>query len=231
MTNEAKDPMTQNDNQQTHMILDHIDQIRVRGAVFKEPANEYWALVSLAKGLEFLANQVTQCETIVKNRVNSAGNLKVLSFGNLPEFTGLPMGLLTCSFHWYAISACQYVRTVGVIAKRNAPERIEPIKYVEAIIPEVKAFRDKVAAHFAWASRNEKDSDADRMASIFPSVIWLDDHFMVGGHKLTMRKSGQVPESDSLAPWSVTVVHRDLSERYWKSSIRSDEESQPEIQS
>ncbi|MEA3224911.1 MAG: hypothetical protein U9Q07_03100, partial [Planctomycetota bacterium] len=83
----------------------------------------------------------------------------MFSFGNLPEFEGLPMGLLTCTFHWYAISACQYVRTVGVIAKAHAPERLKPIAYVESIIPEVKIFRDKVAAHFAWASQNKKDND------------------------------------------------------------------------
>ena len=219
--------MTQNAGKQASTVLDYIDQITVPGDVFKEPANEYWALISLSRGLDFLAKQVIQCESVVRKRVNPTGNLKVLSFGNLPEFDGLPMGLVTCAFHWYAISACQYVRTVGVIAKSYEPKSPEPIKYVESIIPEVKAFRDKVAAHFAWASQNKKDNDAERMASIFPSVIWSDDHFVVGGHQITVRKGSQASNSGCLTPWSISVVHQRLSERYWNKSMKATTEEVP----
>ena len=219
--------MTQNTGKQPSTVLDYVDQITVPGDVFKEPTNEYWALVSLSRGLDFLAKQVRRCESDVQSRVNPKGNLKVLSFGNLPEFDGLPMELLTCTFHWYAISACQYVRIVGVIAKSHEPKSPEPIKYVESIIPEVKAFRDKVAAHFAWASYNKKDNDAERMASIFPSVSWSDDHFVVGSDKVAIRKGGQASKSEYLTPWSISVVHQRLCERYWKNSMTATTEEVP----
>jgi len=35
-------------------ILDHIYGIKVPGEVFREPANEYWALLCLRQGLDFM---------------------------------------------------------------------------------------------------------------------------------------------------------------------------------
>ena len=52
-------------------------------------------------------------------------------------------------FHWYSISACQYVRTVGAIAYLQDNSRPKPLEYVNSVIPEVKAYRDKVGAHYA----------------------------------------------------------------------------------
>ena len=198
-------------------VLDYIDDIKVPGDVFGTPANEYWGLIYLREGLDFLAQQVGKCEATVRERVNPMGNLNVIAFGTLPEFQGLPMGLLTCAFHWYAISACQYVRTVGVIAKSHDPENCRPVTYVERVIPEVKMFRDKVAAHFAWGSRNKKDNDAERVASIIPSLIWSDDNFVVSGHKVVIRGDDNVTDSEGITPWSVSVVHRRLRDRYWRS--------------
>lgn len=95
-------------------ILDHIDNIVVPGNVFAEPGNEYWALVWLRQGMEYLYHQVQRCDGVAKQQVNPNGNVRFWGSGNCPEFRQVPLGLLTCSFHWYAISACQYVGTVGV---------------------------------------------------------------------------------------------------------------------
>ncbi len=197
-------------------ILDHIDEIEVPGDVFRPPANEYWALVYLRKGLEFLAQQVDQCETIVRNQIGSPPNTKLCSFGNLPEFSDLPKGLLTCSFQWYSISACQYVRTVGAIAKSNDTTRLKPHDYLETVIPEVKVFRDKVAAHFVWASRNKKDNDAERLLSKIPNLVWSDGHFFVSGWSASLHKTGRGSVSADWIPWSVSIVHRRLCDRYWR---------------
>ena len=51
-------------------ILDHIDNISVPGDVFSEPTNEFWALICLRHGLEFLYQQVIQIDKITQSRLN-----------------------------------------------------------------------------------------------------------------------------------------------------------------
>ncbi len=53
-------------------VLDHIDNIVVPGDVFAEPVNEYWALVWLREGMEYLG------ATIGRER-NDAANLVEIS--------------------------------------------------------------------------------------------------------------------------------------------------------
>ena len=211
--------MTENADNQVHTVLDHIDQIKVPGDVFREPANEYWALVYLSEGLRSLARQVVKCEAIVRKRLNSGGTIRLFSYGNMREFNGLPMGLLTCTFQWYAISACQYVRTVGRIAKSQIPDGPDPLAYVNEVIPDVKVFRDKVAAHFAWSTSNRKDSDAERMASILPNLAWVDNRFAIGGWSVYLPKGNGVVEPGEIPSWSVSAVHECLSKRYWNGTV------------
>ncbi len=196
-------------------VLDHIDGIEVPGDVFAESANEYWALLCLRDGLRFLAAQAARIDEAVRQRVNPEGKLKIIMVGNDPAFAGIPRGLLTCAFHWYAVSACQYVKTVGAIAYRQDNTRPLPPKYVESVIPAVLAFRDKVAAHFAWATRNERDTEAERMASILPPLTFNDDSFYVGSLTLSVRSGGKTSDSSALKPWSITEVHGRLCDRYW----------------
>ena len=202
-------------DKQKETVIDYIDNITVPGLVFDKPANEYWALICLKEGMEFLYRQAKHCDDAVKARVNPKGNLKCYSFGNLPEFQGIPMGLLTCSFHWYAISACNYVRTVGAIACQQNSDNLKPRQYAEKIIPEVLAFRDKVAAHIGWASNNKKDNDAERLVSILPPLVFTNDSFWVGAFDCSLKKNGKVSTSKAKA-WSICNVHKELQKRYWK---------------
>ena len=159
-------------------ILDHIDNIMVPGRVFENPTNEYWALTFLRQGMEFLNRQAVQCDVTAKRQVNPTGQLNFFSTGNL--FPQIPLGLLTCSFHWYAMSAYQYVLTVGAISHRQDRSRPTQNEYVKKVIPEVLVFRDKVAAHFAWAKNDKRDNEAECLASIIPSVTFTKDSFFVG---------------------------------------------------
>jgi len=196
-------------------ILDHIEKITVRGDVFLEPANEYWALICLRDGMEFLYHQARRCDQAAERQVNPTGNLRFSGLGNLPEFKHVPKTLLTCAFHWYAISACQYVRTVGAIAYRDDPTRLLPQEYAESIIPNVIAFRDKVAAHFAWSTYNKRDNDAERLMSILPALAFEDDSFYVGAWTASVRRGGKVSDSGAIQPWSLCKVHETLRMRYW----------------
>ena len=197
-------------------VLDHIDKIAVPGNMFEQPANEYWALVCLRQGMEFLYRQAQQCDRVL-NQHNSDGNLEVWRMGNLPEMRAVPTGLLTCAFHWYAISACQYARTVGAIAYRQDASRPLPPHYVASVMPEVLAFRDKVAAHFAWSTQHSKDNDAERLASILPPLTFEGESFHVGSIAVAVRRGGKESNSQSIAPWSICKVHERLRPRYWPS--------------
>jgi hypothetical protein len=199
----------------TVTILDDIEKIAVPGRVFENPANEYWALVCLRDGMEFLYRQALRFDRVVKQRVNPASNVRFFHMGNLPDFPQLPITLLTCGFHWYSISACQYVRTVGAIAFRQDPTRPRPGAYVENVIPEVLVFRNKVAAHFAGMTKNKDDNDAERLASLLPPITFENDSFHVGGITVGVQRDGNVSTSEDIKPWSICRVHEQLRRRYW----------------
>jgi hypothetical protein len=195
--------------------LDHIDNITVPGSPFRAPANEYWALICLHDGMDFLYRQALRCDHIVKQRVNPEGKVRYFGGGNDPSFDGVPKTLLTCAFHWYSISACQYVRTVGAIAYRLDRSRPLPPDYVKRVVPEVAVFRNKVAAHFAWATENDRDNDAERLASILLPLTFHDDSFYVGGWTVGLGPSGMATSSEAIQPWSLCKVHESLTKRYW----------------
>jgi hypothetical protein len=198
-------------------VLDHIDNIIVPGEVFQEPKNEYWALICLWDGLEFLYHQAAHCDEMVKQQVNPQGKFRVVGLGNLPVFNQIPKTLLTCAFHWYAISACQYVRTVGAIAYRQDNTRPIPPRYVKKVIPDVLSFRDKVAAHFAWTTQHSQDNDAERLASILPPLTFINDSFHVGALTVALQGAGKASTSKAIQPWSICKVHQQLRQRYWPS--------------
>jgi hypothetical protein len=208
------------DSIEQYPVLDHIKDIRITGNVFSNPSNEYWALVCLKQGLNFLYHQVSRIDKMTKEKLNPDGNLKIFGYGNFPGTEDVPRELLTCSFHWYAISACQYVRTVGAIAYINDNTRPLPPDYVKEVIPEVLSFRDKVAAHFAWTSKHSADNDAERLASIAPPLSFVNDSWHVGALEISRTKKGKSSSSKSIMPWSINIVHLKLSQRYWPELIK-----------
>jgi hypothetical protein len=195
-------------------VLDHIDRISVNGDVFAEPANEYYLLVCLHAGMEFLYRQAKQCDDAVLQRLNLKPGVKVVGIG-LPEFDSVPMPLLVSSFLWYAISAFQYALTVGAIAFHNDGSRPKPIDYVKRVMPEILAFRNKVAAHPAWTMNHSKDNDAERFASILPFPTLMHDSFHMSAMKVGITKGGEFSNSEELKPWSICKTHEQLKRRYW----------------
>jgi hypothetical protein len=193
--------------------IDYVANITVPGEVFREPKNEYWALVCLYHGMESLYRLAVKCDEIVAKQIPP--NVRFSGMGNHPFFAEVPKPMLTCAFHWYAISACQYVRTVGAIAYRQGASSVLPQEYANGIIPEVVTFRNKVAAHFAWSTENNRDNDAERLASIIPQLSFDLDSFRMGGLVISMRRGGNSNSSEAIAPWSLRKVHEMLAARYW----------------
>jgi hypothetical protein len=207
--------------------LDYTDNIVVPGEVFREPSNEYWALMCLWQGMEYLNDQVLKCEQVAKEAIESGREkifsfqdmpIKVeglMSFGRLPEpLQGAPTMLVTMAFHWYAISACQFVRLVGAIAKRFDDSRPLPKDYAESVIPEILEFRNKVAAHFAWSSRNKDDNDAERLASVLPPLGYNFGRLCVGSMTVALRQGGKSSNSGAIKEWSLSKAHERLIKRY-----------------
>lgn len=203
-------------------ILDHIDSIAVPGDVFKEPRNEYWALLCLWNGLEYICHQVAKCESVVMQHANPEGKWRVRLVNIFPGLDSTAVALVTCAFHWYAVTACNYARLVGAILYRQDDSLPIPPKYVEKVMPEVLGFRDKVGAHFAWATQHSRDNDAERLASVIPPLTFNDDAFYVGDLTSTVRKEGAVSDSGAITPWSVTKVQQRLRERYWPAPVEGE---------
>jgi len=199
--------------------LDYIDNIIVKGDPFAEPANEYYALLCLRSGLDLLYRQAVKCDKIALERLDPSKIFMI--YGNDPRLIGIPIQLLTIFFHWYSVSACQYVRTVGAIAYRQDNSCPKPLEYVKSVIPEVLAYRDKVGAHYAWATKHEEDNEADRLASIIPQVAFLKDTFQVQVLTVSKGSSGKKSTSKAMKPWSITKIHEQLRERYWPEVIQT----------
>jgi hypothetical protein len=90
-----------------------------------------------------------------------------------------------------------------------------PPKDVGMVIPEVLAFRDKIAAHFAWTTKHGQDSDAERALSVMPPITFHNDSFFVGAWTLHLRAKGKESNSSSIQPWSIAEIHTRLRKRYW----------------
>lgn len=193
-------------------------------------SNEYWALEYLSRGLVWLHDIAIQCDNIATSQHNPNRDRRVILFGASHVFEGVPLDLLTCVYHWYSLTACQLVRTVGAIALQNDSSRPKPLEYVKRVIPEVLPFRDKVAAHFAWTSMNDKDSHAERQASIMPPLTFVNDAFFVGALNLRTRRSGQMSDSSSIRPWCIRDIHRRLEARYWPKPSQPEEEGDSKAQ-
>lgn len=195
-------------------IIDHIEGLWVEGKPFEDPSNEYFSLLSLRDGLDYLNKFAKECDKKCLSQLEP--KQEHFFFGNFSqEVQGIPNQLLNCAFHWYSISACQYVKAVGTIAYRQDKSRPEPNQYLDSVIPEVRIFRDKVAAHFAWLTKNEHDNEAERMASIMPQLSFWKDSYHVQAFTVTVKSRGKVCSSKKMTPWSIVKIHERLRKRYW----------------
>ena len=201
---------------QTVTVLDRCAGIEVPGDRFREPVNEYGVLLRLRQALNWICGIADQYDRIVMERVNPGGDRLCRIWGNHAAFEGIPLGMLACLYEWYAVSACQYARIVGMIAhqgKRKCGEKVT--RYVKSVMPEILEYRNKVAAHYAWTMDDSRDNDAERLASVLPPISFVDRAFYAGAWKVTRTSGGKPSDSSELKPWNVTEQHCLLRDRYW----------------
>jgi len=215
------------------MILDHEKRLKLPDDIPDKHSNEFRALRSIVEGLCLLNAQVRAIEAhVISNMAKGAltetfapamrkgmptmvtpREQKIGLMGNHPLFKDVPQGLVSCYFHWYSVSACNLVRLVGWIHRQYVDDFPIERDYIDEVIPELKWFRDKIAAHFAKAGGSARDNRAEREHSTMWQLGYSDGVFVASGWTLTL--DGSRGTSSSTAPsWSLTQTHDRLVSRY-----------------
>lgn len=207
------------------MILDHVDMLKLPDEKAKKYNNEFYTLRNLAVGLQYLYRQVDKVEQTLIGSIR--GKLKLVTAGNIPNVPKETLALVTCAFHWYAVSACNYVWLVGWLAHQADSNRRKPQKYAHDVIPTIVTYRHKVAAHLATVQPKD-DTPADIAATLLFPVTLTDEGFRVGGWKVSTRRKGQACQSKHDFQWNLTKTHVELAERYWPHSLESNIENNAE---
>lgn len=191
-------------------ILDNVMKTGIPEAKRSTYGNELVSLSYLAQGLNYLNMQVLRIEEGVLRNIDPTK--RMIIYGNHPTLRPIPQGLVASAFHWYAVSACNFVRLVGWLI--HDEDCREAQQYVKAVMPPVKMWRDKVGAHFARVKPEKRDSLADLTSSVMFPIAFDDTAFWTGSFNRAVRRSGQSSSSRTDMRWSLTDTHRQLSERY-----------------
>ena len=93
------------------MILDYVDRLELQDEDLERYFNEIRSLNYLSQGLSFLDAQVQKIEATVIEKLPK--NLQVSVFGHHPDLAEVPQDLIACAFHWYSVTACNYVKLIG----------------------------------------------------------------------------------------------------------------------
>ena len=192
------------------MIIDHIDNLELQSDEVEQYFNELQSLQYLSIGLSFLSDQVQELETIVRNRIGKDHVVEV--YGNHPDLNGIPQELVACSFHWYSVTACNYVRLVGWLVSGGNKKKAK--EYLQRVLPEVYIWRNKVGAHFARFDPRNDDTPADLANSVIFPISFSDDAFYANRLRLSIKSRGQTSSSRQDMSWSLTRTHEQLSARY-----------------
>ena len=217
------------------MILDYVDNLELSDNDRDKFHNELRSLSYLSVGLSYLAHQVRSVEKEVLERLPESSSHFI--YGDAPDLEGVPQDLVACSFHWYSVSAYNYVLLVGWLTQGRTYDLAK--QYVESVIPEVYGWRNKVGAHFARAYPREgrhADSEADLSWSVLFPIAFEGEAFFTDPLRVTLSsKEPRNPPPPGVAgwrwrllmnsgrrtvksiqgmKWSLTQVHQRLSSRY-----------------
>lgn len=167
----------------------------------------------LAVGLAQLFRSVQEAEALAMSRCADANgpDVREFAFGNLPELSDVPMDLVECTFRWYAVTACDFVRMATWIAQFDDDARKA---YADDVLGALQAFRDKVGAHTAGATQNRRDNIAEQKMSSICQISWCGDRFEAAMLTLSVQQATKLFDSSALRAWSLTEFHLKLCQRY-----------------
>jgi len=214
------------------MMLDLTEKIELPDEIKAKFCNELTTLANIWRGMCLIYQWAYKIEQKANEGIKAGDGFKTMplevrkafenkdvryfSAFNDPAFAWVDKGLLYSLFQWYAVSACNYVRLVGYLAKESGSSKQEALAYVEKVIPNVKWFRDKIAAHPVRASKAEdkRDNEADRIASVIYQVVFDNRRFYAPIWQVTIGRKGQQVRGTNPGSWSITETHEKLIKRY-----------------
>ncbi len=198
------------------VTLDHMDGIIIDPA--NAPFANYQAFGSSYEGLKTLAFTVRELE---RQYIASGPHAEHVVFH---AFMRVP-GIVPCAFNWFSVTLVNYLRLVALVQLMNAkgwksPSLTDPTNrseikshctaYVKTVAPEVYAWRNKVAAHFAATDPFHGDNLGTLEQSVMSMVEFQYPYYHVGLGKWT---SGN--ETSQLPNWALTKVYEELRPRFW----------------
>lgn len=195
------------------MILDHLEPIDIPTEAAERFLNETNTLAAWRQGLDFLDAQIRRIEERLP-KPKDPGETSVV-VGNHPAMKGVPLRLVRCTYDWYSVTALNYARLVGWIWQQVDNTSPTPLRYAQDILPEVKAWRDKVGAHSARSENDRRDVEAERIVSVIPNVGIVDGLLKAGPLRMAVRVDGESSDSSAIQSWSLTEVHWKVQERFW----------------
>jgi hypothetical protein len=191
------------------LILDYTDNLELS----KDLENEYYevrmALARLGEGLFWLHREVGKIELQTRKEASKDDVQLAIAGGILDN---KPIGLLSCMFQWYAISACNYAQLVGWITTQDTNKAK---KYVKKVMPRILSYRNKIAAHYAIASPRRDDNEADLIASIMTQVVYARGRLCAAAILPRLDNNEEVITVSKDYSWSLTLAHERLVKRYW----------------
>ena len=200
------------------MLIDHIDTLELSEHHSDRYYNDLGALKRLYAGLNYLYHHIRSLEDEVAARLGP-GEHQVA--GNHPTFEGIPMSLIACSFHWYSVTACDYVRLVGWMTHQEDSKKA--LEYVKHVIPEVYLWRTKVGAHFTRSQPTKEDNAADQQLSVMNPIDYHTGSFHAGSAVFAIIspsvEDSAISKSKRSMMWSLTETHKTLAARYWPTNL------------
>jgi hypothetical protein len=191
------------------VILDHVEHIELPAAEEEEHYAAIQALARLGEGLFWAYGQVAAEEGLARARA-AKDDVRVALVGGVLD--PLPLGLLSCAFQWYAVSACNYAQLVGWLATRDTSSAKE---YVRGVMPRLLNYRNKIAAHFAMTDPR-RDNEADLVASVMTQIIFAHGRLCAAALSVTVDGvDGQEMKASRDFSWSLALQHERLIPRYW----------------
>jgi len=190
------------------LILDYIDNLELSSDLAKEHYESRMALARLGEGLFWLHREVGKIELQMRKEAVKDDVQLAITGGILDD---KPIGLLSCMFQWYAISACNYAQLIGWLITQDTNKAK---KYVKEMIPRILSYRNKIAAHYAIAEPRG-DNEADLIASIMTQIVYAHGRLCAASLLPILDGDEKEITVSKDYSWSLTLAHERLTKRYW----------------
>jgi len=182
------------------MMLDLTEKIELPDEIKAKFCNELTTLANIWRGMCLIYQWAYKIEQKANEGIKAGDGFKTMplevrkafenkdvryfSAFNDPAFAWVDKGLLYSLFQWYAVSACNYVRLVGYLAKESGSSKQEALAYV------------------------------DRIASVIYQVVFDNRRFYAPIWQVTIGRKGQQVRGTNPGSWSITETHEKLIKRY-----------------